>query len=84
MSGTCFHDRFPIFIFPQHAKVLSGCDTARSFKKGVYQYDNIKSMKRFEETKPPDLQCFYSRLDDKRISDGEYAYAETVWNTFGC
>ena len=39
-------------------------------------------MERFEEAKLPDLQCFYSRLDDKHISDGEYTRAETVLNAF--
>ena len=39
---------------------------------------------RFSETRLPDKEKFYSKLNDEHITDEEYAHAQTVWETFEC
>ena len=53
-------------------------------RKGVYPYDYVNSIKRLKETKLPPKEAFYSKLDDKEISDEDYQHAHNVWNTFNC
>ena len=54
------------------------------FKKGIYPYEYMDSWERFSETKLPDKEKFYSKLNDEHITDEEYAHAKTVWETFEC
>ena len=51
-------------------------------KKGVYPYDYMDSFKKFNETKLPPKEKFYSILNDEHISDEDYKHAQTVWDTF--
>ena len=44
----------------------------------------MKSIKQLKETKLPPKEAFYSKLDDKEISDKDYAHAHNIWNTFNC
>ena len=53
-------------------------------RKGVYPYEYVKSIKQLKETKLPPKEAFYSKLDDKEISDKDYAHAHNIWNTFNC
>ena len=53
-------------------------------RKGVYPYEYMDSWERFEETKLPPKDAFYSKLTDANISDSDYAHAQRVWETFGC
>ena len=53
-------------------------------RKGVYPYEYMDSWERFEETKLPPKEAFYSKLTDAKISDNDYAHAQRVWETFGC
>ena len=53
-------------------------------KKGVYPYDYMNSMEKFDETSLPDERCFYNRLNDKAISKKEHEHAEAVWATLNC
>ena len=50
-------------------------------RKGVYPYEYMDGWDRFEETKLPAKEAFYSRLNMKGISDRDYEHAEQVWNT---
>ena len=52
------------------------------YKKGIYPYEYMDSWERFSETKLPDKEKFYSKLNDEHITDEEYAHAQTVWETF--
>ena len=54
------------------------------YKKGIYPYEYMDSWERFSETKLPDKEKFYSKLNDEHITDEEYAHAKTVWETFEC
>ncbi|PFX30449.1 hypothetical protein AWC38_SpisGene4800 [Stylophora pistillata] len=48
-------------------------------KKAVYSYNHMDSFEKFNETKLPTRDEFYSILNDEHISDDEYKHAETVW-----
>ena len=54
------------------------------YKKGIYPYEYMDSWRRFSETKLPDKEKFYSKLNDEHITDEEYAHAQSVWETFEC
>ena len=65
--------------------------TAKSFKKekfdlmrqkGIYCYDYMDSFEKFDETKLPNKEDFYSILNDENITDDDYKHAQTVWETF--
>ena len=51
-------------------------------QKGVYPYDYMNSSDKFNETKLPNKEDFYSILNDENISDDQYNHAKNVWNTF--
>ena len=51
-------------------------------KKGVYPYDYMHSFEKFNKTKLPTKEEFYSILNDEYISDEDYKHAHNVWNTF--
>ena len=51
-------------------------------RKGVYPYDYMDSFSKFNDTKLPRREDFYSLLADKNISDDDYNHAKDVWNTF--
>ena len=42
----------------------------------------MDSLERLKETKLPPREAFYSRLNDKGISDKDYHHAKKVWKTF--
>ena len=51
-------------------------------QKGIYPYDHMDSFDRFNETKLPVQQDFYSILNNEHISDKQYKHAQNVWDTF--
>ena len=51
-------------------------------RKGIYPYDHMDSFDRFNETKLPVQQHFYSILNNEHISDEQYKHAQNVWDTF--
>ena len=44
----------------------------------------MDSWDRFTETRLPDKEKFYSKLNDEHITDEEYAHAKAVWEAFEC
>ena len=50
-------------------------------RKGVYPYEYMDTMAKFDEPLPP-KEAFYSKLHDRHISDGDYAHARKVWDSF--
>jgi hypothetical protein len=54
------------------------------FSKGVYCYEYVDSVERFEETQLPPKDKFFSRLTEEDISDEEYARAKEVFGKMGC
>ena len=59
-------------------KVVSGRKCELMMKKGVFPYDWFDSIEKLEETHLPSKEEFYSKLDDKDISDEEYEHAKNV------
>ena len=51
-------------------------------KKGVYPYDYIDSISKFNDAKLPSQKDFYSLLNDEHIKQKDYKHAKKVWNTF--
>ena len=51
-------------------------------KKGVYPYDFMDSMKKFENKELPKIEEFYSTLNEEHISEKDYNHAKEVWNAF--
>ena len=51
-------------------------------RKGVYPYEYMDSWERFNETSLPDKEAFYSKLNEERISNINYAHGQTVWKVF--
>ena len=51
-------------------------------KKGIYLYDFMDSLKKFDKTELPNKEEFYSILNDENISDEDYQHAKNVWVTF--
>ncbi|XP_065645275.1 uncharacterized protein LOC136075766 [Hydra vulgaris] len=53
-------------------------------KEGVYPYDWVDSVDKFNETQLPPKELFFSKLNNEDISDNEYSHAQTVWKEFHC
>ena len=52
-------------------------------KKGIYPYEYVSSWNRFEETKLPPKEAFYSKLNMSGVSSENYEHACKVWKEFG-
>ena len=66
-------------------------DTSEEFKgtqlhlmsnKGVYPYDYMNSFEKFNQTKLPTKEQFYSVLNDQHITNDEYDHAKKVCKAF--
>ena len=53
-------------------------------KKGVYPYDFMDNINKFQETNLPPKEKFYSKLNDEHITQQDFEHAQKVWKTFKC
>ena len=51
-------------------------------RKGIYPYEYMSSWDRFEETRFPPIEAFYSKLNMSSISSDDYQHAQRVWKEF--
>src|SRR6056300_692760 len=51
-------------------------------RKGVFPYDYFDSLEKLNETELPSKNDFYSKLNNKHISDKDYTHAKKVWQVF--
>ena len=51
-------------------------------KKGIYPYDFMDSMEKFENKELPKIEDFYTTLNEEHISEKDYNHAKEVWNAF--
>ena len=51
-------------------------------RKGVYHYEYVDSWDRFNETRLPSIDKFYSKLNGVGISEDDYKHANNVWSDF--
>ena len=63
-------------------KYYSGNQPSLLLRKGVYLYDYVDCMKKFDETSLPPKEAFYSKLSGECITDEDYQHAQTVWKEF--
>jgi hypothetical protein len=98
-NGLRFIDSFP-FLPSSPDKLVSNCaldgydkfiymrrwlsDSPLLIAKGVFPYEFMTGIERFQETQLPPKQQFYSRLTDEHISDEDYNRAQQVWSLFDC
>ena len=62
------------YFTPEQAEILK--------QKGFYPYEYMDSIEKFNDTKPPPREVFYSKLSGKGISDKNYKHVWKVWITF--
>lgn len=51
-------------------------------REGVFPYDYVDGIQRLNETSLPSQEDFYNGLNDEKISDDDYAFAQNVWREF--
>ena len=52
-------------------------------RKGIYPYEYMDSWDRFDETRLPIKDSFYSNLYMSGVGDNEYEHARNIWREFG-
>ena len=77
---TACDDTFDKFV---HTKKFMSVDKL-FFQKQVYCYEYMNSFERFQETKLPPKECFFSRLSNEGITDADYEQAQELWTRLGC
>ena len=68
--------------FPTLKKYTDNDMVLLLLRKGVYPYDYMDGVERFEEPILPPKESFYNILNDEHISDEDYAHAIIVFNSF--
>ena len=51
-------------------------------QKGFYPYEFMDTEEKFNDTKPPPREAFYSKLTGRGITEKNYKHVLNVWNTF--
>ena len=59
-----------------------GDQTEILLRKGVYPYEYINSLERFNEPQLPTIDKFYSKLPDESVSQKKYEHAQKVGKEF--
>ena len=72
----------PKFDLIYTSKAFKGKRLNLMSQKGVYPYDFMDSVEKFNQMELPNNYQFYSILNDQHITDDEYDHANKVWNTF--
>ena len=62
------------YFTPKQAEILN--------QKGFYPYEYMDSEEKFNDTKLPPREAFYSNLSGKGITEKDYKHAGDVWNSF--
>ena len=62
------------YFTPKEAEILK--------QKGFYPYEYMDSEEKFNDTKIPPREAFYSKLSGKVITEKDYKHAGNVWNSF--
>ena len=70
--------------FPNTYKLCS--DNVGKFllllRKGVYPYEYMEIMSKFDEKELPTIDNFYSKFNSSGISTKDYAHSKNVWKFF--
>ncbi|XP_065667615.1 uncharacterized protein LOC136087916 [Hydra vulgaris] len=65
-------------------KLYSGKKLDLLLRKGIYPYNWVDSIDRFNETQSQPKESFFSRLNSEGISDDDYSHAQIVRKEFNC
>ena len=52
-------------------------------RKGVYRYEDMDNLEKFDGTTLPPKEAFYTKLNLEDITDKDYEQARKVWGVFG-
>ena len=67
-----------------HLKKIYKTNTNLLTRKGVYPYDYVNSVDKFQEKKLPPIKEFYSKLNDENNSQEDYNHVQNAFKTFNC
>ena len=68
-----------------HLENEMGTENSHLLKqKGVYCYEYTDNWEKYNETKLPNKEKFYSSLNDTDITDEDYKRALEIWDKFNC
>ena len=68
-----------------HLENEMGTENSHLLKqKGVYCYEYTDNWDKYNETKLPNKEKFYSSLNDTNVSDDDYKRALEIWDKFNC
>ena len=73
----------PTEAFRYTGQVFQNEQLSLMTKKGVYPYDYMNSFEKFEESRLPKKEDFFSIMNNEHITDEDYQHAWNVWNEFG-
>ena len=76
-------NNLPAEAFKHTGQVFQGEQFSLMTKKGVYPYDYMNSFEKFEDSRLPKKEDFFSIMNNEHITDEEYQHAQNVWNKFG-
>ena len=76
-------NNLPAEAFKYTGEVFQGEQLSLMTKKGVYPYDYMNSFEKFEDSRLPKKEDFFSIMNNEHITDEEYQHAQNVWNEFG-
>ena len=76
-------NNLPAEAFKHTGQVFQGEKLSLMTKKGVYPYDYMNSFEKFEDSRLPKKEDFFSIMNNEHITDEEYQHAKNVWNEFG-
>ena len=62
------------YFTPEEAELIK--------QKGFYTYEYMDTEEKFNDTKLPPREAFYSKLSGRGISEKDYKHAWNVWHTF--
>ncbi|KFM71739.1 hypothetical protein X975_17934, partial [Stegodyphus mimosarum] len=51
-------------------------------RKGIYPYDYMDDMQKFEDKFLPPREKFFNLLNEQHVTENDYEHAKNVWNTF--
>ena len=70
--------------FPTLKKYIDNDKVPLLLRKGVYPYDHMDCIERYEKPTLPPKESFYNILNDEHISDEDYTYITSAFNSFTC
>ena len=62
------------YFTPKQAEILK--------QKGFYPYEHMNTEEKFNDSKLPPREAFYSKLSGRGITEKDYRHAWNVWNSF--